>query len=230
MSRTRAWWLACTIAGIVTIATSIYFGQIANLAIPDSPGGAGSIIAFEIVRTPADVAALFDSAPDTGLFVAAMRHATWVDALVFIPAYTLFVCAALMAMRPRGSKIAAAGIVAMLLAALFDELEGVQLFAIMDALPGTQATIDWLIPLVRAKFALLGVAAMTIGWLLARTGGWWRLAGLVVTIGGAVTMIGLSSDARAGYLGLGGALSWLTLLGVAMASLWFERGDRRHAD
>ncbi len=219
MSQPRAWWLACAIAGFVALATAVYFGQIPNLAIPDTPGGAGSIIAFEIVRTPADVAALFDSAPDTGLFVAAMRHATWVDALIFIPAYTLFLCAAMLAMRTRGPRIAASGVIAMLLAALFDELEGMQLFTIMADLPGSQSTIDWLIPLVRGKFALLGLAAGAIGWLVARLGGYWRIAGLIITIGAALTLFGVSSDTQAGLLGLGGAVSWLTILIVAILRL-----------
>lgn len=219
MTSTRAWWIACLIAGIITITTSLYFGMIPNIEATEVPDGINSIIAFEIVRTPADVAALFTDQAIANGFLEAMHHATWVDALVFIPAYTLFLCAALMALRPLGSKVAIAGVIVALLAALFDQIEGVQLFRIMDALPGTQAMIDILIPMVRGKFALLGLTALAVGWLLSKPGGWGRLAGLLVTLGGAVTMFGLSSDEQSGFLGLGGLISWLTLFVVAVVQV-----------
>lgn len=208
-------WIACALIGVVTIAISIGFGMIPNIAGCGDVGRAGSIIAFELVRTPADVAALFGQPPCTGPFVEAMRLATWIDALAFIPAYSAFLITGLLALRPNGRIVSLAGIAAILLAALFDEIEGVQLFRIMADLPGRQPVIDLLIPLVRGKFALLGLGALAIGWLLAKPGGVGRITGLLVTIGGALTMVGLYGDDNARFLTLGSAISWLTLLGVA---------------
>ena len=211
----HTWWIACLCAGALTIALSIGFGLIPNISGCGDDGGAGSIIAFELVRTPADVAALFGQPPCTGPFREAMRLATWIDALVFIPVYSAFLIAGLLALRPNGRIVALAGIAAVLFAALFDEIEGVQLFRIMTDLPGSQPIIDLLILLVRGKFALLGIGALAIGWLLAKPGGAGRITGLLVTLGGALTMVGLYGDEYARFLTLGSALSWLTLLGVA---------------
>ena len=228
MSRTAAWWATCLGAGIATLIVAIGFGVIPNIGGCGPGGDAGAIIAFEIVRTPADVAALFGTEPCRTPFVEAMRLSLWIDALVFIPAYTLFLCAGLMALRSQGPMLTLAGVVCALLAAVFDELEGVQLFTILAALPGEQATIDWLISYVRGKFALLALVALFLGWLMARRGGWMRWTGLLVTIGGAVTMFGLSDDSRAGLLGLGGALAWIPLLIAAAIIVW--RGRRAALD
>lgn len=228
MSRTAAWWATCLGAGIATLIVAIGFGFIPDIGGCGPVGDAGAIIAFEIVRTPADVAALFGAEPCRTPFVEAMRLSLWIDALVFIPAYTLFLCAGLMALRQHGPKLALGGVICALLAAVFDELEGVQLFTILANLPGEQATIDWLIPYVRGKFALLALVALFLGWLMARRGGWMRWTGLLVTIGGAVTMFGLSDDSRAGLLGLGGALAWIPLLIAAAIIVW--RGRRAALD
>jgi hypothetical protein len=216
------WWWRCAGAGLVTMIISFYFGMIPNIeACAETRPGLGSIIAFEIVRTPADVATLFGTEPCRGQFLAAMRHATWVDALAFIPAYTAFLVLALIALRGRGPKIAAAGAAAVVLGAIFDEIEGVQLFTVMAALPGEQSAIDILIPMVRGKFAFLALGALAIGWLMARLPGFfWGIAGLIVTAGGAVMLFGVSSDAQAAFLGLGGAISWGTLFLAAIARIF----------
>ncbi|MBC2776081.1 hypothetical protein [Parasphingopyxis marina] len=221
------WWWRCAGAGLVTTIISFYFGMIPNIeSCAETGGNLGSIIAFEIVRTPADVATLFGEEPCRSQFLAAMRHATWVDALAFIPAYAAFLICGLIALRSRGPKIAAAGVAAVLLAALFDEIEGMQLFAIMADLPGGQSTIDLLIPMVRGKFALLSLAALAIGWLIARIGGFWPMAGLIVTAGGAIMLFGATEDARSALLGLGGLISWTVLLAMAIARILVLRAGK----
>jgi hypothetical protein len=204
----------------VTTIISFYFGMIPNIeSCAETGGNLGSIIAFEIVRAPADVATLFGEEPCRGQFLAAMRHATWVDALAFIPAYSAFLICGMIALRSRGPKIAAAGVAAVLLGALFDQIEGVQLFAIMANLPGEQSTIDLLIPMVRGKFALLSLGALAIGWLIARIGGVWPVVGLIVTAGGAIMLFGTTNDAQTPLLGLGGLISWTVLLATAIARI-----------
>lgn len=121
----RSWWWRCAGAGLIVMAISIYFGLISNIegcATDLEAGNLGSIIAFELVRMPADVAALFGTPPCTGPFVAAMRHATWVDSLIFIPAYSAFLICALLALRGYGGSLASIGIAAVA-ATMFDQLE-----------------------------------------------------------------------------------------------------------
>ena len=133
---------------------------------------------------------------------------------------------AFLALRGQGSRIARIGIIAVLIAALLDQLEGVMLFRIMDDLPGTQATIDWLIPFVRGKFALLGLAAVGIGWLVAAKGRLWILAGLIIAAGGIMMIVGTVSDGQARFLASGGAISWTLLFVLALAMLWMTRRAR----
>lgn len=231
MAEELKWWWRCAGAGLVMLIISFYFGTIPNIeACAETQGGVGSIIAFEIVRTPADVATLFGEEPCRGRFLAAMRHATWVDALAFIPVYTAFLVLALIALRSRGPKIAAAGAAAVLLGALFDQVEGIQLFAIMADLPGEQANIDILIPMVRGKFAFLSLAALAIGWLTARIGGFWRVAGLVITAGAAIMLVGAADDRWAELLGIGGLIAWSTVLVVAIARIVALRLGLRKGD
>lgn len=219
----RKWWWRCAGVGLIVILITFYFGTVPNAqGCPPHPE-LGAVIAFEMVRTPVDVAALFGEAPCTGPFTDAMRHITWVDALLFIPAYTLFLATALIALRPYGPKIAWAGIAIAVLAALFDQFEGVMLFRIMDNLPGTQPTIDWLIPLVRGKFLMLAIVAAIIGWLVARQGRLWALAGFIITFGGAMTAYGLADESQARFLASGGAVSWIMLLLTALIAIWVGR-------
>jgi preprotein translocase subunit SecG len=215
----RSWWWRCAGAGLIVILTSLYFGQIPNIesCAPDSAAGnLGSIIAFELVRSPADVAALFGTPPCTDPFLAAMRHATWVDALLFIPAYSAFLICALIALRGYGGSLAGVGIAAAAAAALFDQVEGFWLFMIMDGLPGSQGEINWLIPAVRAKFVLLGVAAICIGVLLTRHKGMGFVFGAIIALGGAATTSLIADDGFAALTVQGSAVAWVALFVVAV--------------
>lgn len=224
-AESRKWLWRCAGFGLLVILNSLYFGL-----VPDAEGcpphpELGAVIAFEIVRSPLDVAALFGEAPCTGPFTEAMRHITWVDAILFIPAYTLFLVSALIALRKRAPAVAWVGIAAAVLAALSDQLEGVMLFRIMDDLPGRQGDIDWLILFVRAKFALLAVAAAAIGLLIGRIGRYWSIAAFIITVGAALTVYGVTDDAQARFLASGSAISWATILLAMLILLALSRGE-----
>ncbi|MGP1352337.1 MAG: hypothetical protein ACTS1Z_03370 [Parasphingopyxis sp.] len=214
----RGWWWRCAGAGLIVIAVAVYFDMYPGLegcASEADDIALGSIMAFELVRTPADVAALFGAPPCTEPFTAAMRHATWVDALIFIPAYAAFLICALLALRGYGGSLASIGIAAVAAAALFDQLEGFWLFMIMGDLPGTQGQINWLIPAVRAKFALLGIGAICIGVLLTRHRGIGYLFGAIVALGGVGTTALIFDDAYGAITIQGSAIAWLALFVVA---------------
>lgn len=214
----RSWWWRCAGAGLIVIGISVYFGMIPNIegCAPDlDASNLGSIIAFELVRNPADVSALFGTAPCTDPFVSAMRHATWVDAILFIPAYSAFLICALFALRGYGRSLASVGIAAVAAAAIFDQIEGFWLFMIMDGLPGTQGEINWLIPAVRAKFTLLGIGAICIGVLLTRHRGMGYVFGALVALGGVASMALIIRDEYVSVTVQGSAISWLALFVVA---------------
>lgn len=218
MSPAAAWrW--CAVAGAVAFACSWGFGRIPGLVACGTTGGpldqVGPIIAFELARTPAEVAALFGSDPCRSAFVNAQRSALLLDAMGFIPAYTAFLSLASHAAARRWRWPVIAGLIA---AGLCDEVEGGLLAAILRDLPGSTAVFAALSVEVHLKFALLALGTMAIGaFLIARRRMVAGLFGLVVLAGGAVALYGV--------LGLpdpvmmqGFALGWFALLAAAFTA------------
>jgi hypothetical protein len=158
----------------------------------DGSARLGPILAFELARTPGDVAALFGSGACRATLVGAQNSGLWLDALGFIPSYTLFlVLAAIAASRGWAQR----AIVAMLLiAGLSDEIEGVLMWRIMGDLPGTPAQLHGLWWAVHIKFGLLAIGTTLIGLaLLGKFKLWPMLFGLIVTVGGAAAIYGFWS-------------------------------------
>lgn len=214
-------WRWATLAGILALAISIGFGRIPGI---DACGlGDDAILNFEFVRTPAEVEALFPS-DCRAEHIVAQRQGLWLDAMGFIPAYSSFLILSLIGLRiesePKAARIAALAIIVTLIAALCDQIEGFQLFAILADLPGSQSTIDLLIPAVRVKFALLGLVVALAGWLHLQRPGWRKPLGGVILIGALWSLAGLAVDR--GWLLQGSALAWLALL-LANAILALRR-------
>ncbi len=204
-------WRWAALAGLVALAISFGFGQIPGIHACGLPGDA--ILNFEFVKAPSEVAILF---PDhcRAEHVVAQRHGLWLDALGFIPTYTSFLILSLIGLRTEGGtaalRITGIGIGLTLVAALCDQFEGLQLFRILDDLPGTQSTIDLLIPAVRIKFGLLALVIMLVGWLHVQRSGWRKPAGAVIMIGGLWSLVGLFTHRD--WLLQGSAVAWLILI------------------
>ena len=204
-------WRWAALAGLVALAISFGFGQIPGIHACGLPGDA--ILNFEFVKAPSEVAVLF---PDhcRAEHVVAQRHGLWLDALGFIPTYTSFLILSLIGLRTEAGtaalRITGIGIGLTLIAALCDQFEGLQLFRILDDLPGTQATINMLMPAVRTKFGLLALVIMLVGWLHMQRSGWRKPAGAVIMIGGLWSLVGLFTQRE--WLLQGSAVAWLMLL------------------
>ncbi len=204
-------WRWAALVGLLAMAISIGFGQIPGIHACSLNGDA--ILNFEFVRTPAEVAALFPGNCRIE-HVAAQRHGLWLDSLGFIPAYTAFLILSLLGLQTEASGvarwIARTGIVLTLIAALCDQFEGIQLFRILGELPGTQSTINWLMPAVRTKFGLLALVIILVGWLHVQRPGWRKPAGATIVIGGLWSLAGLFIERD--WLLQGSAVAWLVLL------------------
>ena len=204
-------WRWAALVGLLAMAISIGFGRIPGIHACNLHGDA--ILNFEFVKSPAEVASLF---PDNCRIehLAAQRQGLWLDSLGFIPAYTAFLILSLVGLRTErpgiARRIAGTGIALTLIAALCDQFEGIQLFQILGNLPGTQSTIDLLMPAVRIKFGLLALVIMLIGWLHLQMPGWRKPAGAVIAIGGLWSLAGLFIER--GWLLQGSAVAWLILL------------------
>ncbi len=218
----RTVWRWCAIAGGLAFLCSWGFGKIPGLVACGLTGGLGPIIAFEFVRSTADVMALFGQEPCRSTFAAAQTAGLLLDGFGFIPAYTTFLILATMASTgityrwPPFAMVAAAMLA---FAGLLDEIEGALLYMILHDLPGSQGVIDALRWEVHAKFALLALGTLGIAATLIST----RravaiLAGVIVGVGALKAGHGLAV-APAGMMA-GFAIAWVTILLCALSGSW----------
>jgi hypothetical protein len=207
------------LAGLIAFVCSWAFGRIPGLVACgtfDGSGRLGPILAFELARTPSDVAALFGSGACRAALVGAQNIGLWLDALGFIPSYTAFLVLAAIA-SSRG--LAQRAIVAMLLiAGVSDEIEGIFMWRIMGDLPGTPAQLHGLWWAVHIKFALLAIGTTLIGLALIRAFKLWpMLFGMIVAIGGGAAIYGFWMLPNAMMMA-GFTYAWFALLVTAIVA------------
>lgn len=201
----RGQWRGSAIAGAIVIATAIGFGMIGALKACAPPPGIDPVIGFELARVPAQVGAMLGDATCR----AGQSSALALDTFVFIPAYAIFLGLAALA---AGGRFAKAALAIVLVAALLDQVEGLTLWRILGAFPGEPSHFTVLVPAVRAKFALLGLAALLIGGRIVQRRGLGMAAGAVIVAGGALASVSVLDDARAPTMVMGAAVAWLALL------------------
>lgn len=197
------------------MACSYAFGRIPGLVACGPTGDNGPIIAWELARTPAEVAALFGVDPCRSTLIAAQRTALWLDGFGFIPAYTAFLSLAAWAAAGRRAWPI---VTALLVAGVADEVEGVLLFANLAELPGTQPQLDALFWVVRLKFLLLALATAAIAALLA----WSRRTvafgfGIVAGFGAIRALLGFFALPEPRMM-QGFTVAWVALLALALVA------------
>lgn len=130
--------------------------------------------AFEMVRSPADVEALFHEQCRAVPHAQAQYQGLWLDILLFIGIYSAFLICGLLALKQdiglRSKRLVTAGIGLVLVAALSDQFENYILLRILDRFPGDQSTIDTLYFAPRLKFIALGIATAFAGLLRSQSG------------------------------------------------------------
>lgn len=208
------YWRWTALLSVVVIAIMLGFGAIDGMK---ACGGGDPIFAFEMVRSQADVAALF---PDhcSAAHAAAQHKALWLDILLFVWVYSAFLIMGLLALHRevgnKGRRIVDLGIGLVVIAAMADQFENYTLLRILDALPGAQGDIDALYLAPRIKFALLGIVTALAG-LLHLAGPWWRkLLGLVAMAGGLWSVAGIFANHH--WVLKGMTLGWSTLAVAAL--------------
>ena len=180
-------------------------------------------MAFELARSPAEVATIFGTGSCRATLIAGQVKGLWLDELVFIPSYAAFLVLAAWAARNPAPRLAWLAIAFVLGAGLLDEIEGGLLYAILRDLPGTPTLIALLYGEVRAKFTLLALGALLIGWLMLRS----RRPGMVLAlpiIGGSLFSGALiASNMHAPALMQGYRWSWTALLVAALIGSFWPR-------
>lgn len=178
-------WIATLILGILTLIFTAVLQQVFPAdghAIP--PGYGPPVIAFEMARTQADLAAIFgpDRTPEQMARLIGMRSGNEQDYL-FMLLYSAFLTSGIWALfRDLRLRMLALALPMPLIAALFDGYENWLLFDIQAAFAvggysGALASIAW--P-VWMKFGLLTATNLVIGQAMTRMTGGWKLLGTLV--------------------------------------------------
>ncbi len=204
-------WRWAAVAALLTITVAFAFAAIPGIG---ACGATGSWVAFQKVSDVAAVNAMIR--PDCAeAFVPALRQSMWLDSLVFIPVYAAFLALALCALRPLPRFVWPAGIALLAIGLVADQVEGIRLLAILDALPGTQMMIDSANAATFAKKICLSLVTLMIGLLLVRERRAMRLLGAITALGGlAVVFASLGNsfgDAGEQISQYGLLIAWLAL-------------------
>ncbi len=200
------------------VALLLVLTAISLLAKPTPCGGLAAsyppIIAFELARDGADLAAIFGGpGACRDEMVKAMDLANVIDLAAFIPAYALFLVAWFAAHRVRSRRWAIAGMTMAIVAALGDVVENACLFALT---PELDASSPWLARLPWAtavKWLALGAAGVCAAAILVRGRTAARI-GAVLCLAAPITTIGaMAAPATFGpILATGVAASWIVCL------------------
>lgn len=208
----RILWRWAAALGVAALLISQGFALFTDLKTCVATPGTGAILAFELARTGADTARII-SGP---VCQAAQVAALWYDGLAFIPAYGAFLILTALA---AGGRLRWPTVAAVLVACLADEVEGLTLAGILAHLPGDPSYYSILIPAVRIKFALLGLATLLIGGTLIRRRSWLIVPGAVTVAAAALALVSVTADERAPLMMLAFAFAWpvLVLTNLIMA-------------
>ncbi|MBC9034835.1 hypothetical protein IAG41_20785 [Sphingomonas sp. JC676] len=200
------------------MVASTAFGWISGLVACGDTHGAGPIIAFELARTPDAVRALFGAEPCLGTYAQAQRDGLWLDLLGFIPAYSAFLALGAFALRGQASRLALVTAAIVLLAGLLDEAEGLVMFRILAALPGTPELLQALFWTVRPKFALLGLGEILLALMLWRGPLLGKVAAGPLLAGGLVSIGFLLANPHSPTMMKAHSYAWMALLLVALVA------------
>jgi hypothetical protein len=179
--------------------------------------GYAPVIAEELARSAADLAAIFGTGPSAcrSAIAAQLNLVTWIDCLVFVPAYGAFLLFFFLAMVPRDDRAAFIGFVASAAAVVGDYIENICLFQVTaspDAAGFAFALLPWATGL---KWLALGFAAAVGGMILLEKGRENYPAVLACAAGLLGTVLATINPHLFGaYVSNAVALSWLVFLVV----------------
>lgn len=227
------WWFAALLFGLGVLI----FGSVLSATFPQTshsadPGYGAPVLAFEFVRGQDDLLAVFgpDTDPMQVARLAAMRTGNERDYLYML-LYAGFLASGLVALgRELRSRplLAAAGLP--ILAALCDAYENWLLFDIQTAFTAgdyspAMASLPW--P-VAAKFLLLALANIAIGFGIAQIGRWWLLVGTLVIVASVPTVMAVTAPESFGWTLIAAAGGgWVALLGTAAIASWRALAKKR---
>jgi hypothetical protein len=154
-----------------------------------------------------------------------LRINMWLDALAFIPAFSLLLGGLLIALRPP-RWLLWSGLCALIVGVIADQIEGGLLLGML-AMPAVRDSDVAIMAMAgTVKMLCLALATFAIGFFFAHLPGWRRWAGFVVLIGSIAAMAAEFPTFPSGSMGL--LVAWLVLAAVSVAGAVAQgRRDRQ---
>jgi hypothetical protein len=206
-------WRWCALLGVLTVLVGAGFALVPDIGACGPSAGAGRWADFQTVKSVADISAMIR--PEcAATFVPALRASMWLDALVFIPIYGGLLALALQALESKSLIMFRVGLALLGVGMIADELEGVQLLGILNALPGSADQIDWLMRVGPAKMIALSLATFVIGWLAQTGSRSQRILGWLIAFCSIIQIYSLITKSTHGSMGL--LVAWLILTMTAI--------------
>jgi hypothetical protein len=161
MSAMRLWRIAALVLGLVTLGVLIAFSQLPAVASAYPAGAFGpALSAFQRAADMNDLVALFGNPPDPAK-LAAMNAGNQLDLFGFIPAYTLFLIAASIALAGDAKKpLVWVAIMLALIAATADVMETSGQLGIGTDWARADMYLRYVAPAAWMKFFALGAHAL----------------------------------------------------------------------
>ena len=172
MTQTTAHRISLGGAAVVLLLTLWSLFQAAPTVCGGLAPSYSPVIAEELARSVADLQAIFGNAPSAcrTAMAAHLNLITWIDCLVFVPAYGVFLLFFFFAMAPRDDRSAFIGFVLSAVAVVADYVENVCLFQITaspDVAGFALAILPWATGI---KWLALGLAGAVGGTILIQSG------------------------------------------------------------
>jgi hypothetical protein len=229
-SNTRLWAILTTLAGLASLAVTVGFRILPEVAAAQAAGcGGPQVIAFEFARTVAEALRLFQPDSCRASLLTAMDAANRLDVWAYIPTYTLFgVFGAIFAARGARPPLVLLAILAAITALVADYVETTTLLKITadlaaatDAMTVRASTAAWI------KFGALAVHGLLVAGVCLQGAPRRWILGLAL-VAPAIGFIPAAIDpARwTAVMTLGFLIGWLVLLAfAAKEAVWPPKGS-----
>jgi hypothetical protein len=197
-------------AALAVIALTMAFALVPGINAC-AIGSGRAWVTLQEAQTTADVEAVIqDQCADR--LLPALRISMGLDGLAFVPAYGVFLLAALWASRLGGRKVMGLGLFSLATGVMADEVEGLTLLGIINLWPTRPSDLAPLMTAWHFKVGGLGVASLLIGVNWVRAGGH-RVVGGSIVLGALLSLTFRLLSPLASTFGL--TLAWLSLAAAA---------------
>jgi hypothetical protein len=222
----RIWAGLTVLTGLVTVAITIAFQMLPEVAAAGACWAPGKVVEFELARTLTELLKVFGPASDTcrAPIVTAMDAVNHFDVKAYIPAYTAFeICAAMfLGLRFRRPLVLAAIGVA-LVALAGDYLETLTLLRITLNLEGSADLLAWSSAGAWTKFAGLALHAFLLSRICMAPETRRPILAMLLLLPMVGTAFAAIDNSRAALMTYALILSWTPVLLLAARDLVRKR-------